>query len=133
MTRSLRMGEKTNYQLSFSVRDGIAEIIIIGELTENSLDSLRAEVITIARENNAKAMLIDARFLNGPNEISQAYFRSRSVPLDVKILPAAIVELSEDKKFQSFYETTAANAGQSMRFFTDIDAARAWLRTNIKK
>jgi hypothetical protein len=123
------MKENSNYQISTSVRDGIVEVVITGEITKNTLDRLRAEVITILREINPKAVLCDVSALKGPNDITAAYFRARSTPQDVKILPAAIVDLSENKDFQSFYETTAANTGQLLKYFTDIEAARAWLKT----
>ena len=125
------MEENINYKLSTSVRDGIVEIVLTGKITKNALDRLRAEVITILREKNAKAVLVDGRAVKGPNEITDAYFRARSVPLDVKILPVAIVELLENRDYQSFYETTAANTGQSMKFFTDIEAERAWLKSRL--
>jgi hypothetical protein len=115
------------------VRDEIVEIVLTGKIAKHTLDRLRAEVITILREKNAKAVLADGRAVKRPNEITDAYFRARSVPLDVKILPVAIVELLENRDYQSFYETTAANTGQSMKYFTDIEAARAWLKSRLEE
>ena len=63
--------------------------------------------------------------------IIDAYFRARSIPSDVKILPAAVVDRSENWDYKSFYETTATNAGQSMKWFTDIESARAWLKSRL--
>lgn len=125
------MKENTNYRLSSSVNDGIVEIVITGVLTENTIDMLHDEVLKIIREKNARAMLVDVRAVKGPNEITEAYFRVRSIPPDIKILPSAIVELPENRDFQSFYETTAANIGMSMRFFADIEDARAWLKSRL--
>ena len=126
------MKENTDYQLSTSVSDGILEIIIKGELTKNTIDRLHAEVITIIRKEKAKAVLCDVRAARGPNDITAAYFRSRNIPSDVIKLPsAAVVELSTNSDFKSFYETTAANAGHLAKFFTDIEAARAWLKSRL--
>lgn len=125
------MEENADYQLSASVNDGIVEITIIGELTNKTLDKLRTEVITILREKNAKAVLCDVRALKGPNEITTAYFRARSIPQDVKLLPCAIVELKANPDYKTFYETTSANAGQTMKYFTDIEAARVWLKSRL--
>ncbi|MHB8138437.1 MAG: hypothetical protein ACYDGO_08640 [Smithellaceae bacterium] len=125
------MEENTDYQLSTSVNDGIVEVIIIGELTDKTLDKLRTEVITILRGKYAKAVLCDVRALKGPNEITTAYFRARSIPQDVKILPCAVVELKASPDYKSFYEITSANAGQTMKYFTDIEAARAWLKSRL--
>jgi hypothetical protein len=125
------MEENTNYKLSTSVNEGIVEIVITGELTKNTVDRLHAEVITIVRENNGKAVLCDVRSAKGPNEIVEAYLRARSIPQDVKILPSAVVDRSENWDYKSFYETTAANAGQSMKWFIDIESARAWLKSRL--
>ncbi len=125
------MEENTNYKLSTSVNEGIVEIVITGELTKDTLDRLHAEVITIVRENNAKAVLCDVRSAKGPNEIVEAYFRARSIPQDVKILPSAVVDRSANWDYKSFYETTSANAGHSMKWFTDIESARAWLKSRF--
>jgi hypothetical protein len=125
------MEENTNYKLSTSVNEGIVEIVITGELTKNTVDRLHAEVITIVRENNGKAVLCDVRSAKGPHEIVEAYLRVRSIPQDVKILPSAVVDRSENWDYKSFYETTAANAGQSMKWFIDIESARAWLKSRL--
>lgn len=127
------MEENINYRLSATVRDEIVEIVITGEITKATLDRLGAEVITILRDNNAKAVLVDARTAKGPHEITDAYFRARRVPSDVKILPVAIVEQPEHQDYQSFYETTAANMGQSMKYFTDIEIAKAWIRGRLER
>lgn len=127
------MEENTGYHLSATVHDGIVEFIFSGEVTKDTLDRLRAEVITILKEKNAKAVQYDVRALKGPNVMADAYIRARSVPTDTKRLPAAIVTQSKNRSYQSFYETTAANAGLSMRFFTDIETARAWLISKLKE
>jgi hypothetical protein len=126
------MEEKINYQLSISVNDGIVEIVITGEVTKNSIDRLHADVITIVKGKNAKAVLCDISALKGRyDEYAAAYFRTRSIPQDVRTLPSAIVDLSENAAFQSFYETTSANAGHLLKWFTDIETARTWLKSML--
>jgi hypothetical protein len=127
------MEENTDYKLSISVNEGIVEIVITGELTKKTLDRLHAEVITIIRDKDAKAVLCDVRSATGPNEIIEAYFRARSIPSDVMILPSAVVDRSENWSYKSFYETTAANTGQLMKYFTDVEAARAWLKSRLEE
>jgi len=125
------MKENIGYKLSTSENEGIIEIVITGELTKYTLDELHAEVITFIRESKAKAVLCDVRFSKGPNEIIEAYFRARSIPADVRILPAAVVDRPEKWDYTSFYETTATNAGQQIKWFTDIESARAWLKSRF--
>ena len=43
------------------------------------------------------------------------------------------VDISENAEFQNFYETVAHNAGVKMKWFTDIDIARDWLKRKQKK
>ncbi|MBN1998386.1 hypothetical protein JW935_12585 [candidate division KSB1 bacterium] len=125
------MEDQTNYRLSCSVSEGIVEIVITGELTKDTIDNLHVDVIEIIRGKNAKAVLCDVRNLKGPQEIVAAYFRARSLPTDVKILPSAIVERPGNWDFKSFYETTSANVGHIMKWFTDIESARAWLKGKL--
>jgi len=125
------MENKPDYQVVTSVHEGIVEIAITGELTSSALQSLHAEVIAIIRAQNAKAVLCDVRALKGPQDISEAYYRARSIPVDIKRLSAAVVEQPNDVAYQSFHETTAANIGMSLKWFTDIDAARAWLKSKL--
>jgi hypothetical protein len=42
---------------------------------------------------------------------------------------AAVVDRQENADKGEFLETTAQNAGHSLKFFTDIDAARSWLKS----
>ena len=126
------MEEKINYQLSTSANEGIIEIVFTGEVTKNTINRLHTDVITILKGTNAKAVLCDVSALKGPDDdFAGAYFRARSIPLNIRILPAAVVERSENMVYQSFYETTAANTGQSLKWFTDIEAARTWLKSRL--
>jgi hypothetical protein len=125
------MEEDTSFRLSSSVNDGIVEIVFTGEVTKNTLDRVRAEVVTILRDNNAAAVLCDVSALTGPNDIVDAFKRVRSIPSDVASWPCAIVEPKKNREFQLFYETTATNIGQSIKFFTDIETARAWLKSRL--
>ena len=126
------MVEKANYKLSFSVNDGIVEIVLTGELNKHAIDMVHAEVIKILKENNAKAALADVRYAKGPQDITSAFFRVRNFPLEYRFWPLAIVDRPVNEEFKSFYMTTAANVGQSLKWFTDIDEARAWLKGKFK-
>jgi hypothetical protein len=125
------MEEDVSYQLSTSVNDDIVEIVVTGKLTKDSIEGLRTEGIKIFRETKAKAILWDIRAMRKPLGITEGYFRARNIPPDVRAVPADIVEQSGDKDFQTFYETTASNAGLTVNFFTDIEAARVWLKSKL--
>jgi hypothetical protein len=126
------MEDKPGYRLSASVHEGILEIVIAGEVTKDAMDGLQADAIALIRELGAKAVLCDVRALNGPHNFGETYFRVKGMPQDVKIW-SAVVELPNDVAYQSFHETAAANAGWSLRWFTDVDAARAWLGSKLRE
>ena len=132
-TGAMIMEEKATYRISTSVNEGIVEIIITGELTKETMDKLHDEALKSIGEGNGKAVLCDIRNLKGPQEIAAAYFRVRSVPANFRIMPLAVVERPGNWEFKSFYETTAANAGQSMKWFEDIESARAWLKSKLEE
>lgn len=122
-----------NYQLSTSMNEVILELVIKGDLTKNDIDHLHVEALEVLREKDFKALLCDIREAKGPLDISDAYYRVRNIPLETVKVPAAIVfEIKlVNKEYQSFYETTAANVGQSLRWFADIGDAREWLKSKI--
>jgi len=126
--------ENKTYHISTSVKEGIIEIVFTGEVAEYTINSLHDEVIAIIQENDAEAVLSDLRAFKGYDDsFGAAYFRTRSIPEDILKLPAAVVDLTENKVYQSFYETTAANAGQILKWFTDIETARIWLKSRLSK
>ena len=125
------MEENTTYQLSTSVDGKIVEVVVTGELTKTTLDRLRIEVVTLLRETKAEAMLWDSRAVKGPNEIVDAYYRARSVPVDVKNVSCAIVELTENRDYQSFYEVTAGNAGLSCFCAMSIVRCNYWFSIRL--
>ena len=127
------MDEKTDYQISFCVNDGILEIVVMGQVAKEDLNKLHAEIIAIVKEQNTGAALCDIHALGGRyDDFAEAYFRARSIPRDVRNMHFAVVDPSKNEAYKSFYITTAANAGQTMRWFPDIESARAWLKSQIK-
>jgi len=127
------MTEKTNYQISTAMNEGILEIVITGEVTKYTVGMLHDEIITmITMNNDAKALLTDVRDLKGfTDELSSAYYRARSIPSEIRKLPSAIVDRSVNS-YHSFYETTSANVGQKLKWFTEIEVARTWLKELIQ-
>ena len=128
------MEEKAKYQISISVKEGTTEVVITGEVTKDNIDQLHADMIALLKENKPEAVLIDISEVKAHrDDFSSAYFRTRSLPPDVIRLPAAVVDPKSNADYISFYETTAANVGQLVKWFADIDAARTWLKSKLKK
>jgi hypothetical protein len=123
------MGKKAGYQISSSMNDGILEVIMTGELIKNEYDKMSNEVIALTNSTGAKNMLVDIRTLKGRLSIAETYERVRNYPPHMYKTHIAMVDVLENADYQKFHETTGLNAGMTLKFFTDIDAARAWLKS----
>ncbi len=122
------MEEKTEYHLSTSAREGIVEIVLTGTVTKEGVEKLTNEVLGIAKRLTAKYLLVDVRTLAGRFGPIEAYYRVRSYPPDRPTLHTAVVDIPENAEYESFHQTTARSVGQSMRWFTSVEAARGWLQ-----
>jgi hypothetical protein len=123
------MGDKPEYQISASENKGILEITLTGEATQNNAKKIQDEVISMMISLKASGLLVDVRGIKGRLGYTEAYFRVRSYPPDVPRIKVAIVDLAENEDYESFHETTAVNAGFPYKWFTDIEAARKWLKS----
>ncbi len=123
------MKDNKEYQLATSLNEGICEIIITGEVLSNAVDKLLSEVNAIGNSMNVYAQLIDVRSAKGRFAFAESYFRVRDYPADRSRIKIAVVDLEENAGLQSFQEISAKNAGLSLKWFTDIDAARTWLKS----
>jgi len=122
------MGKKADYQISSSVNNGILEIVLTGEESVNNIEEMKNEIDNIIITNNIKYVITDVRALKGRLGISNTYQRVRRYHPDIHKFKLIIVDLPENADYQRFHETTAVNAGLSLKFFTDIDTAREWLK-----
>jgi|SRR5664280_2323360 len=123
------MEKKAEYQISASVNEGLLEIVLIGEVAESAVKNLANEMITIIKGNGIKNVLMDVRAIKGRFGLTKAFNSVRSYPPDILRVNSAVVDLPENADYQSFQETTSINAGLSYKWFTDIDAARTWLKS----
>ena len=123
------MEKKAEYQISSSVNEGMLEIILTGEFRSGSLEKIKNEVVAIEKSANTKSELIDIRKIKGHPSIIEIYSFARSFPSDRPRINTALVDIIENADIKKFLETTTLNTGLSFKFFTDIDAARAWLKS----
>jgi hypothetical protein len=127
------MGNKAEYQISSSMNKGILGIVLTGELTNDSIEKIKNEVFDIEQSMNTKNVLIDVRKLRGRIGFTEAYSFVRNIPSDRHRINIALVDIPEYAELDSFHETTAFNAGLSVKFFTDIDTARVWIKSKQSK
>jgi hypothetical protein len=122
------MEVKTGYTISSSVHEGILEIVITGEVAKDAVAGLMNEVFSMIRSMGARFLLVDVRAVKGRYGYAEAFLRVRSYPADVAQVNTAVVDTQENAAFESFHEMAAGNVGRSLKWFTEIEAARAWLK-----
>jgi hypothetical protein len=126
--RIAQMEKKPEYQISSSMNEGVHEIVMKGELIQGEHDRMSLDMITLISSMGANNVLVDIRALRGRLSITETYERVRNYPPHMYKTYVAMVDIPENSDYSSFHETTAANAGMKLRFFTDIDTARTWLK-----
>lgn len=118
---------ESTYTISVYLNRDILEIIFTGELTRGSHDKIVSDVVFAIRENGAN-VLIDISALKGRLGIADSYQCVRNLPSHIYNMHFAMVNINGQDELERFQETTALNAGIKVKWFTDIDAARAWLK-----
>jgi hypothetical protein len=124
------MGNEPTYKISKSVKDGILEIILTGELTESDALKMTNEVSDIVKANSVNKVIVDVRDLNGRLNTEATYLRVKSYPPHMYRVRFAMVDIEEQNAYEHFYENTAINAGMTVKCFTDINVAREWLNSD---
>ncbi|PKN37023.1 MAG: hypothetical protein CVU62_13115 [Deltaproteobacteria bacterium HGW-Deltaproteobacteria-2] len=128
----MKMGK--DYQISSSMHEGILEIVLKGKLITSDVEGLQIRVTDIVEAKGAKALLVDSRKLDGRNvSIAEMFVSARRDFTDKPKLITAVVDRLENSDLLSFMETTALNAGWKFKWFTDMDAARDWLKSKQTK
>lgn len=113
------------------MRDGIVEVVVKGALSADDSDKIRFEILKLLKDRDVRGVIVDVRASTGQQIISDAYYRVRSLAPGVKRFPCAVVDLPGSQEFKSFFETTAANACFTIKWFSDIESARTWLISKI--
>jgi len=126
------MGDITNFQFSITVNEEIVELVVTGKVTRDKITQLHKEILKCLEKEDIKALLIDLRAAqHDADTLAAAFFRVKSLPPNIRQVPSAIVDLNEDAAYISFYETAAFNVSQSLKWFTEIEVARKWLRSRL--
>jgi len=124
------MGQQAEYQISASVNEGILEFILSGEILENQINTMIKELNATILASGVKYILMDVRAIKGRYGYAGAYERVRSHPQEFYgRTKVAMVDLPENSDYRDFHETTALNAGLKLKWFTDTDKARTWLKS----
>ncbi|MBN1365140.1 MAG: hypothetical protein JW976_10085 [Syntrophaceae bacterium] len=70
--------------------------------------------------------MVDSRAVEGRNiSFTEIYITAKRQPLGIPKIATVVVDRLENADILSFLEATALNAGWTLKWFTDIDEARA--------
>ncbi|MBN1366245.1 MAG: hypothetical protein JW976_15700 [Syntrophaceae bacterium] len=123
------MKKEKTYNILSSVNDNVLEVIIKGDISSlNSHQTMLNEMLDIEKSANVNKQLVDIRKLKGRLTTIELYSLVRDYPADRPRMIIALVDTPEYAETASFHETTAFNAAIKLKWFTDIDKAREWLK-----
>jgi hypothetical protein len=124
------MDNKPIYRILTSVKEGILEIVLTGEIAKPDTHKIMMnEIIDLEKSANVKKQLVDIRRLKGRLGTIEIYNFVRDYPPNRPRMKVALVDIPEHAETASFHETTACNAGLTFKWFTDIDEAKMWLKS----
>ena len=123
------MEKKAEYQISSSVNEGILEFVFTGKVINDDYETIKNKTITIQKSQNIDNELLDVRTLKGRLGLSQTFLIIRNLHSDRPTINTAFVDIAENASYNSIHEAPSINAGLSFKCFTDIDAARTWLKS----
>ncbi|MGP8153002.1 MAG: STAS/SEC14 domain-containing protein [Smithella sp.] len=123
------MEKKAEYQLTTSVNEGMFEIIMTGKVSASSIEKLHNEVTAVIKANGIQNLLVDIRAVDGRFRIAETYLYVIRSFSDRPKVNNAVVDIPDNANFLSFYDDAAINVGLSVKGFSDIDAARDWLKS----
>lgn len=122
------MEEKKTYNMSTSVKGDILYVDVTGDIRNQDMHKVMIEeIIDIDKSTQQKKQLVDITKLKGRFEIFELYNLVRHPERPIKTV--ALIDIPENASNASFHETTAFNAGFPLKWFTDIDKAKAWLES----
>jgi hypothetical protein len=121
------MEGKPSYNISTRINGEILEIVSAGEVPHDSVETFTEKVQDIVKSSNTNKMLSDVRELKMPRVCAQAYSRIKKYP-SFFCSTTAVVDNPKNADFQLFQEAAAAIFGIKMKYFTDVDSARDWLK-----
>lgn len=116
------------YEISTSMNEGIFEIVLKGKVAVHVVNKMIRDVYDIVRAKDPDKLLVDLRLMKGRQGYEETYLRLRDYPSSFHNIKHAIVDLPDNENHRTFHQYVAARVlGISLKWFTDISVARAWL------
>jgi hypothetical protein len=121
--------ELPGYRIKPSVKDGILEIVVTGDLTNFSFDSLVKEVVAIEKTVNVTNEMIDVRKLKGRLGYAEVFNLVKKYPSYKLKMNIALVDIPANAQIGAFHTEMASNAGFNYKWFKSVRAAKDWLKS----
>lgn len=124
------MEKKSEYQISTSVNEGILEVIITGMITGNNVSKMQQEVDAL-RAGKGDTILLDVRAVSEGKMYSDTLYYLRQ-PANATG-KTAILDSPGNECLQPFFERLSRGSFFKVKWFSDIDAAKRWLKSDNNK
>lgn len=121
--------EIPGYLIKSSVKNGLLEIVLKGEITNYTYEKMLDELMAIEKSAEAKNELVDLRKLKGRVGNTEILHIVKNYPDHRLKMNIAFVDTPENAQIASFHETAAMEAGLNFKWFQNINDARAWLKS----
>lgn len=122
------MEKKESYKISKSMNEGVLEISVSGKVTEHHIPGLQEE-FNSHRAAGCYKLLIDIRSIDESVDENVLYQIKRPKRTIGK---TAVVDRSEHEQYKPFWEKLTGYSPMEMKWFSDIEAARDWLKYTDK-
>jgi len=120
------------YKLEVDLKEDILWVNVSGTRSIETVLAIINEIFSACTEQNIYVILVDVRKLEGRlTTINTFNLATRYFPklreLNV-IQKAAVVDLKEFEHNYKFFENLTKKGGYKLQFFSDLEAARTWLK-----
>jgi hypothetical protein len=123
------LGKRSPYRTTTTIKDGILEIAITGEVTEDSVEKMWSQVFALVKIINTNCLLIDVSTLEGRFGYMANIIKSEKILSFGFKWRNAFIDNTENYKNINIIKASANSVGMNLRCFTDIDEARTWLKS----
>ena len=122
------MTDKT-YQIDSLWDKDILIIVMTGKCSAENANEIARRVAEILDEYKPSRVLCDTTKLVGRLSVTETYYHVREYkPSKHRPEKFAVLDNQENKSYTTFHETTAANIGLRLTYFSDRNKAMEWLK-----
>lgn len=117
------------YNEDFRLEDGVLHVRLTGTFPDELLHSghnLFQPLIDACSNHDCRRALIDARGLTVAMDTAGLFQAGKDV-VSLTKMGITVAIIAREDMLDPFFETVAANRGGTVRVFTEMDTARAWL------